>query len=152
MNALLDVRGLDVSYGHARALSAVSLTVARNSLTAVVGSNGAGKTSLVRAIAGMIRPAGGTIRFGDTDITGLDSHATCELGIGQVAEGRQIFPPSRSMRISRSGERCAALAPGAPRTSRASSTCFRDCPSAGARRPARFQAASSRCWRSAAAS
>jgi branched-chain amino acid transport system ATP-binding protein len=57
-----------------------------------VGSNGAGKTSLVRAIAGMIRPAGGTIRFDNADITGLDSHATCELGIGQVAEGRQIFP------------------------------------------------------------
>jgi branched-chain amino acid transport system ATP-binding protein len=92
MTALLDVRDLDVSYGHARALNAVSLTVARNSLTAVVGSNGAGKTSLVRAIAGMIRPAGGTIRFDATDITGLDSHATCELGIGQVAEGRQIFP------------------------------------------------------------
>jgi branched-chain amino acid transport system ATP-binding protein len=92
MTALLDVRGLDVSYGHARALNAVSLTVARNSLTAVVGSNGAGKTSLVRAIAGMIRPAGGTIRFDNADITGLDSHATCELGIGQVAEGRQIFP------------------------------------------------------------
>jgi branched-chain amino acid transport system ATP-binding protein len=92
MTALLDVRDLDVSYGHARALNAVSLMVARNSLTAVVGSNGAGKTSLVRAIAGMIRPAGGTIRFDDADITGLDSHATCELGIGQVAEGRQIFP------------------------------------------------------------
>ena len=56
MTALLQVRDLDVSYGEARALNGVSLTVARNSLTAVVGSNGAGKTSLVRAIAGMIRP------------------------------------------------------------------------------------------------
>ena len=56
MTALLDLRDLDVSYGHARALSAVNLTVARNSLTAVVGSNGAGKTSLVCVIAGIIRP------------------------------------------------------------------------------------------------
>ncbi len=92
MTALLEVRDLDVSYGHARALNGVSLTVARNSLTAVVGSNGAGKTSLVRAIAGMISPARGNIRFDEADITGLDSNATCELGIGQVAEGRQIFP------------------------------------------------------------
>ncbi len=92
MTALLDLRDLDVSYGHARALSAVNLTVARNSLTAVVGSNGAGKTSLVRAIAGMIRPVRGRILFDGIDITGLDSNATCELGIGQVAEGRQIFP------------------------------------------------------------
>jgi branched-chain amino acid transport system ATP-binding protein len=92
MRALLELRDLELSYGHARALNGVSLTVARNSLTAVVGSNGAGKTSLVRAIAGMIRPSRGKILFDDVDITGLDSHATCELGIGQVAEGRQIFP------------------------------------------------------------
>jgi branched-chain amino acid transport system ATP-binding protein len=92
MRALLEVRDLELSYGRARALNGVSLPVERNSLTAVVGSNGAGKTSLVRAIAGMIRPSRGNILFDDVDITGLDCNATCELGIGQVAEGRQIFP------------------------------------------------------------
>jgi branched-chain amino acid transport system ATP-binding protein len=92
MSTLLEVRDLEVSHGHARALNGVSLMVACNSLTAVMGSNGAGKTSLVRAIAGMIRPSRGKILFDDVDITGLDSNATCELGIGQVAEGRQIFP------------------------------------------------------------
>ena len=62
------------------------------SLNAVVGANGAGKTSLVRAIAGMLRPSGGQVLFNGVDITGLESSETCELGIGQVAEGRQIFP------------------------------------------------------------
>src|SRR5262249_1525840 len=92
MSALLDVRDLAVSYGQARALNGVSFSVPRNSLMAIVRSNGAGKTWLVRAIAGMLRPTGGRIVFDGTDITGHDSSATCELGIGQVAEGRQIFP------------------------------------------------------------
>ncbi|MGO9702946.1 MAG: ABC transporter ATP-binding protein [Xanthobacteraceae bacterium] len=90
--ALLDVHDLEVSYGEARALNGITLSVPHNSLTAVVGANGAGKTTLVRTIAGMIRPMRGRIMFDGADITGLDSSATCELGIGQVAEGRQIFP------------------------------------------------------------
>ncbi len=59
---------------------------------AIVGANGAGKSSLIRAIAGIERPHGGRIVFAGRDITGLDSHEICNLGIGQVAEGRQLFP------------------------------------------------------------
>jgi branched-chain amino acid transport system ATP-binding protein len=92
MTAQLDVHNLEVSYGQARALNGVSFSVPSNSLNAVVGANGAGKTSLVRAIAGMLRPSGGQVLFNGVDITGLESSETCELGIGQVAEGRQIFP------------------------------------------------------------
>ena len=92
MTAQLDVRNLEVSYGQARALNGVSFSVPSGSLNAVVGANGAGKTSLVRAIAGMLRPSGGQVLFNGVDITGLESSETCELGIGQVAEGRQIFP------------------------------------------------------------
>ena len=92
MTARLDVRNLEVSYGQARALNGVSFSVPSGSLNAVVGANGAGKTSLVRAIAGMLRPSGGQVLFNGIDITGLESSDTCELGIGQVAEGRQIFP------------------------------------------------------------
>ncbi len=91
-DALLDVCDLEVSYGEARALNGISFSVPNNSLTAIVGANGAGKTTLVRAIAGMIRPKRGRIVFDGTDITGWESSETCELGIGQVAEGRQIFP------------------------------------------------------------
>jgi branched-chain amino acid transport system ATP-binding protein len=92
MTAQLDVQSLEVSYGQARALNGVSFSVPSGSLNAVVGANGAGKTSLVRAIAGMLRPSGGQVLFNGIDITGLESSETCELGIGQVAEGRQIFP------------------------------------------------------------
>lgn len=92
MSALLQVDNLEVSYGEARALSGVSFAVESGSLFAIVGSNGAGKTSLVRTIGGMLRPKSGRILFDGIDTTNFDSSATCELGIGQVAEGRQIFP------------------------------------------------------------
>lgn len=89
---MLSVGGVDLYYGDAQALSGVSFHVPDGSITAIVGGNGAGKTSLIRAIAGMERVARGTIVFDGTDITGWDSHRVCDLGLAQVAEGRQIFP------------------------------------------------------------
>ena len=89
---MLEVRELELSYGEARALDRVSLEVGEGEIAAIVGANGAGKSSLIRAIAGIERPNAGKILFRGRDITGWESHATCELGIGQVAEGRQIFP------------------------------------------------------------
>ena len=90
--SLLAVRGLELFYGDAQALEAVSLDVEQGAIVAIIGANGAGKTSLVRAIAGIEKPRAGRIAFRGRDITGLESHRTCNLGIGQVAEGRQIFP------------------------------------------------------------
>ncbi len=89
---MLTVEDLDLRYGAAVALSAVSLTVEEGEIVAIVGANGAGKTSLIQTIAGIHRPASGRIAFGDADITGWPSYRVCNLGIGQVAEGRQIFP------------------------------------------------------------
>jgi len=89
---MLNVENLSVHYGDAQALDGVSLTVGEGAIVAIVGANGAGKTSLIRTIAGMHRPTGGRIVFRGTDIAGLPSHRVCDLGIGQVAEGRQIFP------------------------------------------------------------
>lgn len=89
---MLRVENLDVFYGDAQALDDVSLEVAEGTIVAIVGANGAGKTSLIRTIAGMQAPARGRIRFRDRDIAGLPSHRVCNLGIGQVAEGRQVFP------------------------------------------------------------
>jgi branched-chain amino acid transport system ATP-binding protein len=91
MSTLLQIENLEVAYGEARALNGISFAVENGSLFAIVGSNGAGKTSLVRAIGGMLRPKAGRIMFDGVDTTAFDSSATCELGIGQVAEGRQIF-------------------------------------------------------------
>jgi branched-chain amino acid transport system ATP-binding protein len=89
---MLKVEGLDVFYGDAQALDGVSLEVAQGTIVAIVGANGAGKTSLIRTIAGMRRPARGRILFRDRGIGGWPSHRVCNAGIGQVAEGRQIFP------------------------------------------------------------
>ena len=89
---MLAVENLDVFYGDAQALDDVSLTVGEGTIVAIVGANGAGKTSLIRTIAGMHRPKRGRILFRGTDISGWPSHRVCDRGIGQVAEGRQIFP------------------------------------------------------------
>jgi branched-chain amino acid transport system ATP-binding protein len=92
MTAMLSVRGLCVAYGDAQALDAVDLDVGAGEVVAIVGANGAGKTSLIRAVAGILKPRAGSITFEGRPIAGLDSHVVCDLGIGQVAEGRQVFP------------------------------------------------------------
>jgi branched-chain amino acid transport system ATP-binding protein len=89
---MLTVEGLDLFHGDAQALDDVSLTVEEGTIAAIVGANGAGKTSLIRTVAGMHRPRRGRILFRGRDIAGWPSHRVCNLGIGQVAEGRQIFP------------------------------------------------------------
>jgi branched-chain amino acid transport system ATP-binding protein len=91
MSALLEVRDMELYYGDAPALAGVSLDVPRGEIAAIVGANGAGKTSLIRAIAGIHRPRAGQVRFAGREISALESHEICNLGIGQVAEGRQIF-------------------------------------------------------------
>jgi len=89
---ILAVKELDLFYGDAQALDRVSLEVEAGSIVAIVGANGAGKSSLIRAIAGMEKPRHGSIRFRGEETAGLPSYKVCNLGIGQVAEGRQVFP------------------------------------------------------------
>ncbi|HTP84527.1 MAG TPA: ABC transporter ATP-binding protein [Alphaproteobacteria bacterium] len=89
---MLSVQDLEVYYGDAQALDRVSLEVPAREIVAIVGANGAGKSSLIRAIAGLERITAGRVCFDGRDVTGLPSHKICQLGIGQVAEGRQIFP------------------------------------------------------------
>jgi len=89
---MLTVDGLDVFHGDAQALDGVSFDVAEGSIVAIVGANGAGKSSLIRTVAGQVRPARGRIVFRGRDIAGWPSHRVCDRGVGQVPEGRQIFP------------------------------------------------------------
>jgi branched-chain amino acid transport system ATP-binding protein len=89
---MLKVENLDVFYGDAQALDGVSLDIQEGAIVAIVGANGAGKTSLIRTIAGMHRPTRGHVFFRGLDIAGWPSHRICDLGVGQVAEGRQVFP------------------------------------------------------------
>jgi branched-chain amino acid transport system ATP-binding protein len=89
---MLTVKDLDLYYGDAQALDRVSLDVPQGEIVAIVGANGAGKSSLIRAIAGIEKPRGGRILFKDREIQNRQPHVICDLGIGQVAEGRQVFP------------------------------------------------------------
>jgi len=89
---MLSVHNLDLFYGDAQALSQVSLEVPKGEIVAIVGANGAGKSSLIRSIAGIEKPRSGKIVFNNREIQNQESHVVCDLGIGQVAEGRQVFP------------------------------------------------------------
>jgi len=113
---MLEVEGIDVFYGDAQALDGVSVSVPERQIVAIVGANGAGKTTLIRAIAGMLSPKRGKIMYQGKNIAGLPSHKVCNLGIGHVAEGRQIFP---SLSVSENLE-MGAMLPRA-RSSRAAS-------------------------------
>ncbi len=89
---LLRVTDLEVKYGEARALFGISLEVPPGSTVAVLGANGAGKSSLAGAIAGVVRPSAGRIEFAGRDITGVAAHKVSRLGIAFVPETRNIFP------------------------------------------------------------
>jgi branched-chain amino acid transport system ATP-binding protein len=89
---MLSVGNLDLFYGDAQALAGVSLEIKQGEIVAIVGANGAGKTSLIRAIAGIQQIRSGRVLYKDEEITNKASHHVCDLGIGQVAEGRQVFP------------------------------------------------------------
>ena len=89
--SLLEIAGLFVSYGRTEAVKGIDLAVPRGSTVCLIGANGAGKTSILRAVSGLARPAGGRICFDGVDITGWRAHRVAAAGLVQVPEGRQIF-------------------------------------------------------------
>ena len=91
MNVMLDVVGLDVLYGSSQVLFGLKLKVHHGETLALLGRNGAGKSTSMKAIAGVIASTAGSIRFSDKDITGMPSHLIARAGIGFVPEDRQIF-------------------------------------------------------------
>jgi branched-chain amino acid transport system ATP-binding protein len=88
---MLAVRELGVSYAGATALDGVSLDVRTGELIALVGANGAGKSSLLAAVSGLHRPVSGSIRLGDDEISALPAHRISRLGLALVPEGRRLF-------------------------------------------------------------
>ena len=89
---LLEVTDVEVAYGEARALFGVSLVVPRGSVTAILGANGAGKSSLASAIAGVVHPRAGRVVFDGVDVTGKSSHTIAKMGLAYVPESRNLFP------------------------------------------------------------
>ena len=149
----VEVEGSICSTATHRRSTASRIGASEGELVAIVGANGAGKSSLIRTIAGIERPRAGRIFFRGLDITGLPSYRICNLGIGQVAEGRQIFP---SLTVEENLQVGAML----PRARGSMAETLREVfalfprlgGAATARQPAPCRAASSRCWRSAAVS
>lgn len=90
--ALLAVDGLSVAYGEAKAVADVSFRLERGRAVAVLGANGAGKSSLAAALVGVVRPARGRVSFDGVDVTRWPAHRTSRAGIAYVPEGRGIYP------------------------------------------------------------
>ncbi len=89
--ALLEVNNLEVSYGLIKAVKGVSFTVGEGEIVALIGANGAGKTTIMHAISGLIGKSGGTVSLAGQDITGTPAHKLVSMGMAQVPEGRRIF-------------------------------------------------------------
>lgn len=89
---MLEVESLTVKYGPFLALDEIDLMVELGEIVGLIGANGAGKSSLVRAVAGLVRPSAGRIAFGGTDLTDEPPHERARSGIALVPEGRGLFP------------------------------------------------------------
>jgi branched-chain amino acid transport system ATP-binding protein len=91
MAASLDIQGLTVAYGRTEAVRGINLHVPAGRVVCLIGANGAGKTSTMRALSGLLRPRAGSIRLDGVEIAGLKPHRVAAMGMLQVPEGRQIF-------------------------------------------------------------
>ena len=89
---LLQLNNVESAYGPVRAIRGVSLTVRRGQIAAVLGSNGAGKTTVLKTISGIIDPRKGTVQFKGDNITAMDPAKIVQLGLVHVPEGREVFP------------------------------------------------------------
>jgi len=145
---MLTVERLEVGYGKATVVWDVSVRVEAGEIVTIIGANGAGKTTILRAVAGLLRPTGGRIAFRGREIVGLAAPVVATLGVALVPEGRELFPHMTVYENLSLGGRARAAA--SPRGWSASTRCSRGSPSARDSSRSRSAAASSRCSRSAA--
>ena len=89
---ILSIKDLQVRYGGIEAVKGISFDVPEGDIVTLIGANGAGKSSVLRSIAGLVKPSGGSINFCGDDITGRDSTLIVKRGVTLVPEGRKIFP------------------------------------------------------------
>jgi branched-chain amino acid transport system ATP-binding protein len=92
MSALLEIKDLELAYGQVAVCRDISLRLDRGEIVALIGANGAGKSTTLRAIAGVLPPRSGTITFSGRDVTAMPSYERSKLGIALVPEGRRVFP------------------------------------------------------------
>ena len=110
---LLEISGIETSYGLSRVLFGVSLAVAAGEMVSLMGRNGMGKTTTVRSIMGLTPATAGSIRFAGKEIRELAAYRVAKLGIGLVPEGRQVFPnlTARENLIATAANRAATASP-----------------------------------------
>src|SRR5579883_3685300 len=139
---LLELDSLAAGYGRVEAIEALTLHVENGEIVALLGANGAGKSTTLRAIAGLLKPRKGTIRFDGRSIEGMAPEAIVRLGIALVPEGRRIFPGRSACPPARARCRAGRSLPApSPRSSGHRSG---SCPSAASAGP-QSPAASSIC-------
>ena len=89
---MLKIRDLSVHYGKIKAVRQIDMDIAQGEIVSLIGANGAGKSTTLRALSGLVKAAGGSVEFEGKDITGWSAKAIVEAGISHCPEGRQIFP------------------------------------------------------------
>ncbi|MHC8507830.1 MAG: ABC transporter ATP-binding protein [Rhodospirillales bacterium] len=92
MSKLLEIENIELSYDHVYALKGVSLDLEKGETVALIGANGAGKTSILRAVTGLARVSSGAVRLDGEDITGRAASDIVAMGVAMVPEGRRVFP------------------------------------------------------------
>jgi branched-chain amino acid transport system ATP-binding protein len=110
---MLTLEGVNTHYGASHVLQGVDLDMPQGQISAVLGRNGVGKTTMVKTIMGLVAPTGGRVRVGSTDITGWPPHLVAREGVAYVPEGRLIFPDLSVIENIRVGERPATRWPPA---------------------------------------
>src|SRR3989442_6319663 len=115
---MLEVKDLRVCCGTVEAVKGISFRFSGGAIVSLIGANGAGKTTSLRAITGLVRPSGGDLRFEDRSLIGLAPHDIVRLGIAHVPEGRRLFPKMTVLENLKMGAYLRARAGDGPSTPR----------------------------------
>ena len=132
---MLKVDNIDVYYGAIHAIKGISIEVPKGEIVTLVGSNGAGKSTTLRTISGLMKPKNGTILFEDKNIVGVPAHKIVGMGLCQVPEGRHVFANMSVM-----------IRMALPAIWKMFLKNFLDCWNVRTRFQERFPAVSSKCW------
>jgi branched-chain amino acid transport system ATP-binding protein len=91
VTALLDIKGLRLGYGRSDVIFGIDIAVPKGTIVSLIGANGAGKTTILRGLSGLVKPRGGSIRFKGQELAGKAAHRIARTGLVHVPEGRQVF-------------------------------------------------------------
>ena len=145
MSELLRIEDLKVNYGGIEAVKGISLSVKQGEIVTLIGANGAGKSTVLNTVSGLLHPRSGSVAFEEKDLKGIAPHKIVEHGLAQVPEGRRVF---LQMTVEENLEMGAFTQPNSP-SPPAWRTCTSGSPacwSAASRSPEPCPVVSSRCW------